>query len=365
MKKMLLGAAMLCVALTGCENEDFTAANQSQVMRFDAPAMMKTRVNVQGEIIGTLYDAREDFKVYSRLYKGDFAGWEATGVSDYFLAEGDVAKNQGSESRYWYTTNVYYWPEIDYNLAFAAYSPAVLGAAANGATISHTAAGLQIDNFVTEGNANAQYDLMYSDRVVDRNKNNNGSSAVPLVFHHALSSIVFSTEKEDESVNYEITAVNLHGYFIQEADFNQNIDENVDKTTGAAKWENPAEAKEANFAPGISSTGKVDVTTVPTQFTQKESALLLIPQTVPAEAYVTVTYNKITNPGVDGLEKVMENQATIKLTDFAQEGGTKITEWEMGKRYIYRIAFGQNKRIYFEPTTTDWVTVPTLIYTIQ
>ena len=117
---------------------------------------------------------------------------------------------------------------------------------------------------------------MYSERVIDRNKNNNGSSAVPLVFHHALSSIVFSTEKEDESVNYEITAVNLHGYFIQEADFNQNIDENVDKTTGAAKWENPAEAKEANFAPSISSTGKVDVTTVPTQFTQKESALLLL-----------------------------------------------------------------------------------------
>jgi hypothetical protein len=92
---------------------------------------------------------------------------------------------------------------------------------------------------------------------------------------------------------------------------------------------------------------------------------LLIPQTVPAEAYITVVYNKITNPDNSDLKKVMENTATIKLTDFAQEGGNKITEWEMGKRYIYRIAFGQNKRIYFEPTTTDWVTVPTLIYTIQ
>ena len=359
MKKMLFGAAMLCVALTGCENEDFTAATQSQVMRFDAPAMMKTRANVQGEIIGTLYDAREDFKVYSRLYKGDFTGWTAEGVQDYFLASGDVAKNQGGESRYWYTTNVYYWPEIDYNLAFAAYSPAVFGAASKDAAISHTAAGLQIKGFVTEPNANDQYDLMYSDRVIDRNKNNNGSSAVPLVFHHALSSIVFSTEKEDESVNYEITSVKLHGKFIQKADFNQNIVEATNMLSGAAKWENPAEVAEADFTPTISSTGKVDVTTVPTQFTQKESALLLIPQTVPADAAITVNYNKITN-GI-----TMENTATINLKDFAQEGGNTINEWEMGKRYIYRIAFGQNKRIYFEPTTTDWVTVPTLIYTIQ
>ncbi|MBR2607167.1 MAG: fimbrillin family protein [Bacteroidaceae bacterium] len=363
MKKMLFGAAMLCVALTGCENEDFTAANQSQVMRFDAPAMMKTRANVQGEIIGTLYDFREDFKVYSKSYKGDFAGWEA-GTEDYFQAAGDVAKNQGNESKYWYTENVYYWPEIDYNLAFAAYSPAAFGTAAAGATVSHTPAGLQIQGFKTEVSANDQYDLMYSDRVVDRNKSNNGSSAVPLVFHHALSSIVFSTEKEDESVNYEITSVKLHGKFIQQADFNQNIDEATDKLSGEAKWVNPAAATEADFTPTISATGKVDVTTVPTQFTQKESALLLIPQAVPAESYITVVYNKITNPGT-ALEKLMVNTATIKLTDFAQEGGNKITEWEMGKRYVYRIAFGQNKRIYFEPTTTDWVTVPTLIYTIQ
>ncbi|MBQ5663408.1 MAG: fimbrillin family protein, partial [Bacteroidaceae bacterium] len=328
------------------------------------PAMMKTRANVQGEIIGTLYDAREDFKVYSKSYKGDFAGWEK-GTADYFLADGDVAKNQGNESKYWYTTNVYYWPEIDYNLAFAAYSPAKFGDAAAAAAVSHTAVGLQIDNFVTEPVANDQYDLMYSDRIVDRNKSNNGSSAVPLVFHHALSSIVFSTEKEDESVNYEITSVKLHGKFIQQADFNQNIVETADMLSGAAKWENHMPATEADFIPTISSTGKVDVTTVPTQFTQKESALLLIPQTVPAEAYITVVYNKITNPDDPTLKKVMENTATIKLTDFAQEGGTKITEWEMGKRYIYRIAFGQNKRIYFEPTTTDWVTVPTLIYTIQ
>ena len=42
-----------------------------------------------------------------------------------------------------------------------------------------------------------------------------------------------------------------------------------------------------------------------------------------------------------------------------------INVWERGKRYVYRIAFGENQRIYFEPSLTDWVQQPTLIYTIK
>lgn len=359
MKKMLFFAALSAIALTSCVNEDSTNDSPKLAMRFDAPAMMQTRANVMGEITGVNYDANEDFMVYCKYYKGNFTSWTAAGVNDYFNADGDVAKNEGNSSKYWATTATYYWPDLEYNLAFAAYSPAVLTTAPT--AIEHTAKGLQITDFKTEADANKQYDLMYSDRVVDRNKSNNGHSSVPLVFHHALSSIVFSTEKEDENIEYIITDLKLHGKFIQTADFNQNIDETTDAKTGNALWENQDAATDADFAPEFDD---VTVTTVPTQFTQKTSALLLIPQAVPAEAYITVTYDKITNIGTAD-EKKMTNVATIKLTDFAQENGDKITSWEMGKRYVYRIAFGQNKRIYFEPSTTDWVQEPTLIYTIQ
>ncbi len=353
MKKMLFFAALSAIALTSCVNEEGPERpQQAQVMRFDAPAMRQTRANVMGEITGVQYDAKEDFKVFCKYYQGSFAGWEAT-IGDYFNAEGDVAKNEGNSSKYWATETTYYWPDVEYNLAFAAYSPAVLTTAPT--AIAHGANGLQITGFQTEANANAQYDLMYSDRVVDKNKNNNGSASVPLVFHHALSSIVFSTEKEDESVDYIITDLKLHGTFVQKADFNQNIEE-ADAVSGEAKWENLAEATTADYTPAFED---VAVTTVPTQFTQKQSALLLIPQSVPADASITVSYQKITNG------TTMNNETTIKLSDFAQEGGHKITTWEMGKRYVYRIAFGQNKRIYFEPTTTDWIQEPTLIHIIQ
>ena len=91
---------------------------------------------------------------------------------------------------------------------------------------------------------------------------------------------------------------------------------------------------------------------------------MLIPQAVPADAAVTIEYTKITNKGTAS-EDTTENTVTINLSLFAQESGSKITEWEMGKRYVYRVAFGQNKRIYFEPTTEDWVQEPTLIHVIQ
>ena len=358
MKKMLFFAAMSAIALTSCVNEEnFEGPKpQAQVMRFDAPVMKQTRANVMGEIQGHLYDKAEDFKVFCKIYEGPFAGWES--ATDYFKTEGDVAKNEGGESSYWATESEYYWPEAQHNLAFAAYSPAVLTTAPT--SIEHTEKGLQIKGFQTEANANSQYDLMYSDRVIDRNRTNNGSGAVPLIFRHALSSIVFSSEKEDDKAQYTIKTATLKGDFVQTADFNQNIAA-IDDLKGTALWENPAAATAATYAPSFTP---FDVTTTPTKFTEKASALLLIPQAVPANAAVTITYTKKVTKG-DGTINTTNNTATIKLTDFRQAGGEEITKWEIGKRYIYRISFGQNKKIYFEPKTEDWVEVPTLIYEIQ
>ncbi len=358
MKKMLFLAAVSAIALTSCVNEEnFEGPKpQAQVMRFDAPVMKQTRANVMGEIQGHLYNKAEDFKVFCKIYEGTFAGWES--ATDYFKTEGDVVKNEGGESSYWATESEYYWPEAQHNLAFAAYSPAVLTTAPT--SIEHTEKGLQIKGFQTEADANDQYDFMYSDRILDRNRTNNGSVAVPLIFRHALSSIVFSSEKEDDKADYTINSVTLEGNFIQKADFNQNI-ATVGDLKGTASWENPATATNAIYTPNFSA---FDVTTTPTKFTEGESALLLIPQDVPADATVTITYTKKVTKG-DGTINTTNNTATINLVDFKQTGGASISTWEMGKRYIYRISFGLNKKIYFEPKTEDWVEVPTLIYEIQ
>ena len=362
MKKMLFLAAVSAIALTSCVNEEnFEGPKpQAQVMRFDAPVMKQTRANAKGEITGVEYDARENFVIFSKIYKGTFAGWK-TNTTDYFSSNGDVAKNMGGTSSYWATDTTYYWPSGEYNLAFAAYSPAVMSPAP--ASITMTEKGLQIVDFKTEANAADQYDLMYSDRVTDRNETNNGQSAVPLVFRHALTSIVFSSMKLHNEVDYKITSVTLTGNFIQEADFNQNIVEADNLTSGTASWENKETATEATYKP---YNGSFNVPhTSPAQFTGGESALLLIPQDVPGNAEVLVEYQKITKKG-DGGVHTANHTETIPLANFKQADGTSISTWNMGTRYIYRISFGGiNNQIYFEPSTENWVTEPTLIHVIE
>lgn len=370
MKKFMLFATAVGLTLTSCVNdEETTMMGSRSVIAFDAPAMKTSRANVTGEIMGTQYPTNETFQVFSKIYTGSYAGWTtSTGIKDYFATAGDEAGHEGGS--YWSTTTTYYWPDAGYNLAFAAYSPAKLGAACNGITnIARTAEGFQITDFVSESESDKQYDLMYSHTVYDRNKSNNASSAVSLKFEHALSSIVFSSQKSDAAVDYEIVDVIVTGKFYTKGDFNQGITgttstEGVYTENEAPKWDLKNETTtEVDYDPTFKAF-KVPAAT-PEIFTQGTSAILAIPQEVPADATVHVTYTKTTNG------TTTQHTASILLLDFkkAAVDGTTVADgiatWERGKRYVYRIAFGENQRIYFEPSVTEWVQEPTLIYTIK
>ena len=358
----MLFAAMASVVLTSCVNEDKEVMESAskKAISFDMPVMKPTRA--AGEIDGTTYPVDETFKAFCKSYTGTYTDW--TTGADYFNAAGeDVALIGGN----WSTTPVHYWPELGNKLAFAAYSPAVLGNAAAATQITRTDAGIQIADFVSEPQSDKQYDLMYSQTVFDRNKSNNASSAVSLKFAHALSSIVFSSQKSDAAVGYKITDLEVTGTFVTEGDFNQGIvgstsAENVYTETESPVWSD-LKTSSVIYDPTFNAF-EVPAAT-PEIFTQGTSAILAIPQGVPTDAKVIVTYEKTTN------NTTTEHVAEIFLKDFkkaAAEGVTVadgIDTWERGKRYVYRIAFGENQRIYFEPSVTDWVQEPTLIYTIK
>lgn len=350
MKKFMLFAAMASVVLTSCVNEDKEAMEVSskKAISFDMPVMKPTRAEL-GEIIGTAYPEAESFKVYCKSYTDAYAGWE--GAKKFFAEAGEVVSKNGT---LWTTTNAYYWPELGNNLVFAAYSPADAAG-----TYTQTNAGLQIENFTTAA-ANNQYDLMYTARVAGKNKGNNGDSAVPLVFKHALTSVVFSAVAADDKATYNIKSLTVDGDFVTTADFNQNIT-SATGLDGTPVW-TPDAAATTSY--GILSGANVAVANSTVMLTgngsaaEAKSALLLIPQGVDADATVTIVYDKIT------AGNTVEYTAAIKLSDF-KAGGASITEWLMGNRYVYNITFGANKPIHFSPSIeADWVTT-TLDYTIQ
>lgn len=363
MKKYLFFAALAGVALASCVNDESNAVvDAPEALTFGAPVLKTQTRAYNGEISGVEYPTDESFQVFCRIYNDEagFKGWNSDGASytatDYFAAEGEKASHDGS---YWSTAAKHYWPSAGHALAFAAYSPdnSRLNA---GATVTYGADGLTITDFSPAANSEEQYDLMYSDRVFGLTKENNGKSEVSLTFHHALSSIVFSTSEAAEGMSYKITDLQVQGTISPTGTFKQNLNESTN--ISAPAW-TPSGSTTVNYQPEIPAAG-VTVTTTPTIFTAGESALLLIPQAIPTDAKVVVTYEATTETAP---VTTTEHTATISLKDFklVDDSSNTIETWEMGKRYIYRISFGETSHIYFKPSVTKWVEGGTAVYTIN
>ena len=357
MKKTFLVAALAGMALSSCVNDEYVVKETAQRLMFDNPVMnSQVRAEVQGEIVGSTYPEKEMFQVFAKSYSGDFKGW-TEGTKDFFGETGVTVKRGIGGSSYWVSDSAYYWPDATTNLAFAAYSPAELGGSTQ---ISHTDSGLQIKDFQVEPVSDNQYDLMYSDRVWDLNKDNNGSKAVELNFKHALASIVFSSAaKKQAGITYTITDLKLGGSIYTKGDFSQGL--TSAGTTPYSENANPVWSKLENHlaSPYEPSFDSFKVPESPEIFTSGTSAILPIPQDVPEDAKVTIKY-EVTNHG-----STLTYEKTIKLSDFKQNTGSAVDKWEMGNRYIYRIQFGETSRIFFQPTISKWNDQEVAIYTIK
>ena len=344
MNKNLLMAIAVGAALTGCvKNETANDAVTSKTkIGFEAPVVGSITRAVPGEIeSATAYPTDENFKVWGWYHTGDYTtfGDEANGWATY-MGPLDVIYDQVST---WAPATDYYWPKVG-ELTCAAYSPAD----AKG-TYDHTAEGLQITDFTVE-NVGAQYDLLYSDRSYNRTSStivgsvtNPGSyTGVDIVFHHALSSIVFVAGTDTEytgDITFKIKSITLSSV-VNKGNFTQGIAENTDKEVSNPQWTASAEVGDKTSYTAFSGEF-----TVPKDgsFTPTGAAdLLLLPQTFADEtAQVTIVYTMET--ASSGEIEHTENLAIKNYTSV----------WEPNKRYTYKIIFGLQK-ITFAPIVENW-----------
>lgn len=362
MKKFLAFAALASVALVGCVNDEkMEMTSGAQKISFDTPVMStQTRANEFGEIDGNstpvTYPITEDFVVYAKQHSGVFDGWST--ATDFWPTTG-LKVSYDNEKGYWDTETDYYWPEAPYQLTFAAYSPAVCSG-----TKSYGPTGLTITDFESPESVAEQYDLMYSVRSKNNNEASNASSGAYIRFKHALSSIVFAAVDEDTKASYQITSLKLScddwGCM---ATFTQNItDESTDAESPS--WTVPT-PKSVNYT---MYTGTYDVSDSQGYFTGagsaagKATAILAIPQDVPANAKVTITYNKIPDTGSPKQEGISKE---ILLEDFLQSDNSAIGSWKVNGRYTYVFSFGVGKKIFFKPDVQDWEEVATGYITID
>lgn len=357
MKKLMLLAATASVALVGCVNDEkMEMTSEAQKISFDNPVMnTQTRAEVTGEIVGADYPDTEKFKVFAKQTDGDLTTWDD--AEDFWTDAEEVSSPDGDGTN-WYTETDYYWPRGNYKLSFAAYSPSDV----TGVTYAD-ATGFKVENFAVNGTVASQVDLMYAYQE-NCTGEVNGTSGVGLNFKHALSSVVFSAQNTNKNASYTITNVKVIGKFVTTATF-------TEKNT--LTWEGTASTEDVTYTVYDNTTGvTLDAATTEnnpenyitgkTSTAGATSALLPIPQDVPEDAKVVITYTETPSNGA----KATTHEKEVKLKHFFKAGSTTETigSWDVTNRYTYVFKFGETDKIFFVPKVSDWTNGGTVYATL-
>lgn len=372
MKKFVFLSSLAVVAAVACTKTEFTpVANKEAQIVFNSPIVqLNSKAGHFGEQPETSgkYSTDESFKVFATWTSGDYAAadWGTTLYMDGVEVKYNSSLGSSDPARgAWEPSTAYYWPKNG-KLTFAGYSPASLAneaATPSSPTVSYGADGLKVTGFEVDPAPAKQFDFMYAERSYNRTSSSNKSTAgtghtsqsydgVDLMFHHALSSIKFKVNSDGSVENTEFTLKKIEILNAQyKGDFKENIVDDATYSSTPA-WANDEATVDYSVWSGsekVENTGYAEPAGI--------SDVILLPQafkrsSADKNVKVVITYDVTTN-GVT----LSAQKAEFDLANgYEDTSNNKITAWEMGKRYTYRVYFTLNK-IYFSPEVNNWVDV--------
>lgn len=352
MKKTLLMMAVAAgMTLPGCvKNETTNGPGTASKICFEAPAVtgITRSALVPGEMENP-YDQNEHFSVYALYFAGGTYTNFASGT--LFMRNVETAYNAGGQ--YWDSESVaggqpYYWPKTG-SLTFGAYSPT---GAADDCTVDWGATGFTFTDFTVPNDPAKHYDLLFSERSYNRTASTGGTNynGVDINFKHALSAVVFKVRVGATYAGHTITLKNiaLKNTFTK-GNFNQNLEDTNNAETGGttpASWtgqntENTAGYTVFNGTEEIASTEAAE----PVDATR----LIVLPQ--------ELAHSGANNVSIDVTYSVHNGTAEIdQTTEIDISQGYGLTEFEIGKRYIFTLIIDLDK-ITFSPEVNDWTDV--------
>ena len=298
------------------------------------------------------YSTDESFGVYALYYPtGNFSGWESTLGSMTYINGAEFSYkssiNDATEgSGAWSATPGYYWPKGG-KMTFAAWSPY---RAINDGTISYGKAGLQIKDFTTADKGSEQYDLLYSERVYDKDDCSGISTqydGIDLLFRHALSSLHFTACSSVKTANIRISKIVIYDIY-KSGDFNENVSETTPSTySSSPEWTFDAgKAKYTEASPLVvyEDNSGIAAPTLPLQGSTPLAVgfALPIPQNI-ASAKMKVYYNV----QLGSAEPVPTVSQALEL------GSGTVTLWKIQTRYTYNLILGA-QQIRFDVNVRGW-----------
>ena len=371
MKKFFMFAAMASVALVSCvKNEPgagLSGSGEQNLISFEAPILAPAVKSVQ-EIVQ--FPADKTFQIWAYYTQEDFA--KSAVASNEYMNDVEISywERTSGAGKKWTAQDLYYWPNSGY-LTFVGYA----GTVTNDDVV---ATGLEFDYAV---NAAADEDLLVSQVAYNLQRpaaplahtQTNYEGQVQVQFEHALASLVFKVKSGvyksngDTGINtdlavtkIEVIGVNNEGSFSQgfanwatgDQMVKPAVAENVATVTDG--WSD--QKGTATYTAFTSATVGHQVLTgdlelvhdiAATSADYSVSNLIVLPQTIPADATLKITYD-FRNDSMASDVWITGNTATAKLsTDY-------VPTWMRGYRYTYNVTLTLDE-ITFDPEVSAWV----------
>lgn len=369
MRRFICIVSAFTLLLAGCvKNEPLTSGGQEPKaeIAFESPIVAPKAKSVQE--IASGFPTTIDMKVWGFYSETQYPAVDAinhtVGSHNYML--GALYQNEGAV--WGCSEKGYYWPHSGY-LHFVAFAPA---APAGGLTASDvTDEGLQLTGYTVPSAADE--DLLVSQVAYSQTKPADPEDGAPLVFDHALSSIVFkvnsgiygdmtTVDPDRVDTDLRITKIELWG-LKNKGDFDQAMTTwtNNEQMTPPNAAQNPEKGWSGQSGSvtytgydcsvagneGLVLTGTPqfihDKTLAVGQTEYALTNLILLPQVLSSNenAVLRVTYDMTHSNYADINDEtelwVPDQVAEIKLKDCG------ISEWLRGYRYTYNITLSLGK----------------------
>lgn len=314
MKKILFVALAAATMMSCTENEVIENAGNKKVVKFGTAVSSTTRAAITD--ITALQAS--GFTVYAYNTGEKLAG---AGLLDKVFMDNLAV---GYSAPDWSFTGTYYWP-LDQKIQFFAYATDKAAtynadAAKTYPTISYT---------IAETSA-AQKDFVVA-KATDQTQTT-AENGVKLTFDHALTQVNFSVKGDDANLTYKVSSIEIAGV-ANTGTYSYDTEKwTVTGTAGTYSYTVAADA---------SVTGTTAV-----KLDQPDGALMLMPQTLPADAKITIVYQVFN-----------KDNAAVGTAVTAPVALAGTAAWEPGKKIRYTLTLANNAaKVSFAPEVGAWNT---------
>ncbi len=379
---MMLAVAVMAGAAASCAKVEVNPVVQEDGIRisYDA-AIAKNSAGTKAPITTASYPTDIPFK--SVAYYNAPASGDTRDAATIWVPESTITYN--TEARRWTSPKTYQWPATGGYLTFLSYSPSDNDGVVDqtvtmdkdgistttwdvGQELTVEQAGKKPNdegggNFLSENQtAGAHYgvDFMVADLKTNMvaNGSNGGFIGVPTMFNHMLSLITFSGKVEG-NVSVKVKRIILTEVYTQ-ATFSSPVSNSKDDAGNDVKlWDelniNNPWTGHTGWEPVLIYNNSEGQEMIQNEYRQIGISYIAIPQPI----------GPIVDHGLKAIMIVVDYETTmpgkepITITDVIRLDnefhGTEEAEWERGKRYHYKLSFGEHKVIKFEGDSDPWV----------